>query len=114
MDQFLRPLCISVEQHDISGDTSIDATQLSLKHQNVLEPKEMSVVEIIPRPNWKISERLASFFSRLRVPPADTEVSEDERRAGRALVREMMEAHPEAFQHEFDYETMMRFYPSRL
>ena len=74
----------------------------------------MSVVEVIPRPNWKISERLASFFSRLRAPLADTEVAEDERRAGRAFVLEMMEAHPDAFQHEFDYETMMRFYPSRF
>ena len=74
----------------------------------------MSVVEIPPRLSCKPLTLLVSFLSQINILPWNTECGEEENRARRDFIMEMMDAHPEAFQHEIDCQTMMRFYPSRF
>ena len=63
---------------------------------------------------WQPFRLVASCLSHLISFSVDTEVDEQENRDRRHFVMEMMDAHPEAFQHEIDCQTMMKFYPSRL
>jgi hypothetical protein len=44
----------------------------------------------------------------------NTSSAQAENRMRRTFILEMMEAHPEAFQHELDVQNMMHFYPSRF
>jgi hypothetical protein len=74
----------------------------------------MSVVEITSRPIWQPFKRLISLLAGLRRPSLHTEHDEAENRARRTFILEMMDAYPEAFQHENDCQTMMGFYPSRF
>ncbi len=74
----------------------------------------MSVVEISPRLFHQPFTLVVSFFSRRPPRSGDTDRCEDESRARRAFIVEMMEAHPEAFQHELDCQTMMHLYSSRF
>jgi len=52
--------------------------------------------------------------SNARKEPANTASSDEESRIRRSFVLEMMQAHPEAFQHELDVQTMMQFYSLRF
>ena len=74
----------------------------------------MSVVEITSRPTWQPFKRLLFLFTNLRGPSVHAEYDEAENRARRTFILEMMDAHPEAFQHEHDFQHMMVFYPSRF
>lgn len=74
----------------------------------------MSVVENTPRLSCKPLTLLVSFLSQIKILPSNTQCGEEENRARRDFIMEMMDAHPEAFQHEIDCQTMMRFYPSRF
>ena len=74
----------------------------------------MSFVEIEPRPTRLTFKPMISLLARLRLPSLQADCDENETRTRRTFILEMMEAHPEAFQHEFDCQTIMGFYPSRF
>ena len=74
----------------------------------------MNVVEIVYRPTWQPFKPLVSLLARLRFPSLSAECNEDENRARRTFILDMMDAYPEAFQNEYDCQTMMAFYPSRF
>jgi hypothetical protein len=59
--------------------------------------------------------RFLGFLVRRAVkhPTVPEEMAQDDR-ARRAFVLEMMEAHPDAFQHELDVQAMMHCYPARF
>lgn len=64
--------------------------------------------------SWKPFRFLKSIASITRKKPVNTARAQAENRMRRAFILEMMEAHPEAFQHELDVQNMMHFYPSRF
>ena len=74
----------------------------------------MSAIAVQSHLTWKLFGLATSLLSKVLGPSIDTEVDDQESRARRAFILEMMEAHPEAFQHELDFQNMMSFYPSRL
>jgi len=74
----------------------------------------MSVVAIQSHQIWKPFGLATSLLSKVIGSTEDTEVRDQESRARRDFILEMMDAHPEAFQHEMDFQTMMSFYPSRF
>jgi hypothetical protein len=63
---------------------------------------------------WKPFRFLKSIASITRKKPVNTANTDAENQMRRAFILEMMEAHPEAFQHELDIQNMMHFYPSRF
>jgi hypothetical protein len=74
----------------------------------------MSIVEIEPRSIWLAFKPVVSLLARLKVSSPQVDCDESATRARRTFILEMMETHPEAFQNEFDCQTMMGFYPSQL
>lgn len=74
----------------------------------------MSTIAIQSHRNWKPFRFVASFLPKMTGPSVDIEVDDQESRVRRDFTLEMMNAHPEAFQHEFDCQNMMSFYPSRF
>ena len=74
----------------------------------------MSAITVQSNLTWKLFGLATSLLSKVLGPSIDTEVDDQESRTRRDFILEMMEAHPEAFQHELDFQTMMSFYPSRL
>ncbi|MBD3662313.1 hypothetical protein [Sulfitobacter aestuariivivens] len=74
------------------------------------EGLEMLLETLRLRPFW----RLFRAFGGLGHSGAKPACSDQQDRARRAFVLEMMEAHPEAFQHEQDVQCMMHYYPSRF
>ncbi len=74
----------------------------------------MSFAESYFHQTWQTFGPVVAFFSRLKRSSVDTVVGEDASRARRDFILEMMEAHPDAFQHEIDIQTMMNVYPSRF
>ncbi|UWR01915.1 hypothetical protein K3740_12705 [Ruegeria conchae] len=74
----------------------------------------MSAAASQTRPTWKWFGFATSFLSKMIGPSTDIEVHDQEGRAHRDFILDMMDAHPEALQHEMDFETLMRFYPSRF
>ena len=74
----------------------------------------MSVVAIQSHHIWKPFGLATSLLSKVIGSTKETEVHDQETRARRDFILEMMDAHPEAFQHEMDFQTMMGFYPSRF
>lgn len=74
----------------------------------------MSDVAIQSRPIWKPFGLATLFLSKMIGTPVDTKFDERESRVRRDFILEMMDVHPEAFQHEIDCQTMMKFYPSRF
>lgn len=73
----------------------------------------MSVVETNSRAPWQPMVSVFSFLRRLKHPSFDTAIDEDESRARRDFILELMQTHPDAFQHELDCRTMMELYHSR-
>jgi hypothetical protein len=74
----------------------------------------MSIIETNFRPPWQPIKSIFSFFRWLKRPSVDIAVYEDESRAQRDFILDMMEVHPDAFQHEVDCLTMMELYHSRF
>ena len=74
----------------------------------------MSVVAIQFRPIWKCFGLTTSFLSKMIVAPIDTKVDDQESRARRDFILEMIYANHEAFQHEMDFQTLVKFYPSKF
>ena len=74
----------------------------------------MSTVAIQSTFIWQPMKFVASRLAQSERPSADTDVGAQVNRARRDFILEMMDAHPDAFQHEFDCQTVMKFYPSGL
>ena len=69
---------------------------------------------VIPSPSlWKPLQKLHSLFA-IRARDASDTGSATPDQARRDFILEMMQAHPDAFQHEMDVQTMMHFYPARF
>ena len=74
----------------------------------------MSTIAIQSNPISQCIRLVASKLSHMFGPSVETEIDVQDNRARRDFVLEMMDAHPEAFQHEIDCQTMMTYYPSRF
>ncbi|AXI41438.1 hypothetical protein C1J02_05325 [Sulfitobacter sp. SK011] len=62
---------------------------------------------------WKPLALLLEAFNSARIRPTISADSDDEIRARRDCILEMMQSNPEAFQSELDFQCMMHHYPSR-
>lgn len=74
----------------------------------------MSLSETHSRLNWHPFKPLLSALSRLRPFSSPTDCGGAEDCARRRFILDMMDAHPDAFQHELNCQTIMKFYPSRF
>jgi len=63
---------------------------------------------------WWVLKLFRFTTSDPRAQSGDAARSTTEDQARRDFVLEMMQEHPEAFQHEQDVQSMMLFYPSRF
>ena len=74
----------------------------------------MSLVETNARPFWQPRNWFPSLFKRMKRFSVDAADSSEESRARRTFILEMMDSHPDAFEHEFSCQTMMGLYRSRF